>query len=310
MNRTARLRLAFLASLAISVAPACAGVLTSESFSLPIGPGNSSALPYMDEVVNTTPTQPTPTLATWGERGAIGLQGDESEFYNGSNYVSEPPSIVAFKFNIGSTIDSLNATYGAGNWTIANPTITMQYTYYANNSIFGGGAGSFETYVVQNNSWYFSNSGNGSAGSFYGYVAGEDPAYATTPSTLLTWSDGQADLGSTTYNWLSPTDNPNYPGWITEKSGPNQGILTDSLTLDPLLISDVTSASAAANANPNVSFYMIPNDDTLGLTIFTGGGSVTPAFNFDVVSVVPEPASIAILAAAGIPLLRRRRRHE
>jgi hypothetical protein len=297
-----RSRLALLACLGFTAAPANATVLTTESFSLPIGPGNSLAAPYMDEVVNTSPT-----LSTWGEKGAIGLQGDQSIFYNGSAYVDEPASVVAFKFNIGSTIDALNTTYGAGNWTISNPAITMQYTYYANNSVFGGGAGTFETYVVQNNSWFFSNSGSGSAGVFNGYVAGEDPAYATTPSTLLTWSGGQADLGSTTYNWLSPTDNPNYPGWVTEKSGPNQGMLTDTLSLDPLLVSDVTSASAASN--PNVSFYMIPNDDTLGLTIFTGGGNVTPAFTFDVVAV-PEPASIAILAAVGIPLLRRRRGHE
>lgn len=280
---------------------AMGGVLANESFSEPSGPGNPASAPYIDEVVNTSPT-----LSTWGEKAAIGLQGSQSVFYNGSTYVNEPASTVAFKFNIGSVVSSLNATYGTGNWTISKPTLTMQYTYYSNNSVLGGGAGSFETYVVQNNSWYFSNTGSGSAGNFNGYAAGEDPIYAANAAALLPWSLGQADLGSTTYNWLSPANNPHYQGWSTDKTGPNQGLLTDSLALDPLLVGDVASASAA---NPNVSFYLIPNDDTLGLTIFTGGGTSEPTLSFEVDSA-PEPACAVLAELLGTAaLLRRRRRH-
>ena len=137
--------------------------------------------------------------------------------------MNEPASTVAFKFNIGAIVDTLNSTYGAGNWTASSPALTMQYTYYANNSIFGGGAGSFETYYVANNNWAFGN--GAAAGNSYGsftYVAGTDAVYATSPATLLTWSGSQADLGSTTYNWLSPSNNPNYAGWSTAKTGPNQ----------------------------------------------------------------------------------------
>jgi autotransporter-associated beta strand protein len=278
-------------SLPISavVVAACAAraaaqqVLTTESFFVPFGQGNPASAPYQDMVLDTNP------LTTWGERGAAGLQGSQSIYPSGNGYVNDPASTVAFKFNIGATIDSLNTTYGAGNWAISGPTLTFQYTYYANNPIFGGGAGSFETYWVANDSWAF---GDGApSGNMYAandYVLGTDPVYATTASSLLGWAGSEADLGSTTYNWLSPSDNPNYSGWTTTHSGANQGLLTVDLTPDApgSFVGGVNSASAATN--PELSFYLIPNDDTLGLTIFTGGGNQTPEFSFNVVSV---PAS-------------------
>jgi hypothetical protein len=185
----------------------------------------------------------------------------------------------------------------------------MQYTYYANNSIFGGGAGSFETYYVANNNWAF---GNGPSAPLYGgytYEAGTDPAYATSAASLLSWAGSEADLGSTTYNWLSPAqDGTNYTGWITNKSGPNQGVLTDALALDPNLVEAITGATLTGNA-PNISFYLIPNNSALGLTIFTGGGSETPTLNFEV-DAVPEPTSaVQVGLCVTTALLRRRRRN-
>jgi len=285
---------------AVGAMPAGGTVLTTESFFLPSGPGNPASAPYQDMVVATSP------LTAWGEKGAVGLQGSQALFPKGSGYVNTPASTVAFKFNIGAAVDSLNATYGAGNWTIAAPRLTVQYTYYANNPIFGGGAGSFETSWVANDSWAF---GNGApSGNAYGdnsYVEGADPAYATSAAALSSWAGGEADLGSTTYNWLSPTNNPNYTSWSTAKSGPNQGLLTDDLSADLLLVNDITSATSASD--PNVSFYLIPNDSTLGLTIFTGGGNVTPEFTFDVVSV-PEPALTVLAGLCCVSALLHRRR--
>jgi hypothetical protein len=282
-----------------AVLPARAAVLTSESFFLPSGPGNPAAAPYMDMIVNTSP------ITTWGEKGAVGLQGPQSIYPSGSSYVNNPASTVTFKFNIGSAVDSLNATYGAGNWTIANPKLTLQYTYYANNPIFGGGAGSFETYWVANDTWAFGNGApSGNPYSSNTYVPGTDPAYATDSASLLSWAGHAADLGSTTYNWLSPTANPHYTSWSTDKTGPNQGLLTDNLAANPQLIADVTSAGTASN--PNVSLYLIPNTSMLGLTIFTGGGNVTPQLSFDVVSV-PEPATCFALSLGAMLAFPRRR---
>jgi hypothetical protein len=285
---------------ALSAMPANATVLTTETFFLPSGPGNPASAPYMDMIVNTSP------ITTWAEKGAVGLQGSQAQFPSGNTFVNTPASTVAIKFNIGSTIDSLNATYGAGKWSIASPKLTLQYTYYSNNNIFGGGAGSFETYWVANDTWAFGN--GGASGNAYGdsnYVNGTDPAYATSAAALSTWSISQADLGLTTYNWLSPASNPNYSSWSTAKTGPNQGLLTDTLSTDPLLVNDVTSATSGSD--PNLSLYLIPNSSTLGLTIFTGSGNQTPELSFDVVSV-PEPTLTCIAGIFCVPALRRRRR--
>ncbi len=113
-----------------------AGLLTTESLYLNVSPGSTSDNPYEDEVFNTSPN-----LSTWGEKGAIGLEGSSSIYPSGATYVNNPASILALKFPVGSIIDSLNSTYGAGNWTISNPAITFQYTYYANNAVFGAARG-------------------------------------------------------------------------------------------------------------------------------------------------------------------------
>lgn len=294
-----RNRLIIASILTIAMAgSARATVLMSESFSLPYGPGNADAAQTYDEVINTSP------LSTWGEKGAEGVEGSQSIYPSGGGYVNNPASILALKFNIGATIDALNSSYGAGNWTIASPQLTFQYTYYANNPVFGGGAGSFETYWVANDTWQWSNAG--SAGNSLGaskYVAGTDPAFASDAAGLLAWAGSDADLGSTTYNWLSPADNPNYSSWSTDKTGPNQGMLTDNLSTASGFVNDILSATASTNAN--VSLYLMANTDTLGLTIFTGGGNVTPELSFEVVSV-PEPMGAALLAL--MPVLRYRRR--
>lgn len=287
------------AGLSGAALPAGARVLTSEAFFLPSGPGNPASAPYQDMIVNTAP------LTTWGEKGAVGLKGPLAIFPSGGGFVNTPASTVAFKFNIGVAVDSLNAAYGTGKWSISDPKLTFQYTYYANNPIFGGGAGSFETYWVANDNWAFGNGGpSGNAYSDSKYVPGTDPVYATSAAAILSWAGGEADLGSTAYDWPSPSANPNYTSWSTAKTGPNQGLLTADLTPDPLLVNDVTSAAAASD--PNVSFYLVPNTSTLGLTIFTGGGNVTPELSFDAVTV-PEPAlKYSAVIAVVFPLLRRR----
>jgi hypothetical protein len=299
--------LASCAALSAAGAAWSQTVLTTESFVLPYGPGNSASAPYQDMVVDT-PANPVnnPPLTTWGEKGAVGLQAAGSVNGVTGTLVNTPASTVQFKFNVGSVVDSLNATYGAGNWTIASPQLSMQYTYYANNSIFGGGAGTFETYWVANDSWAFGN--GASAGNAYSdnkYVPGTDPIYATDPTTLLTWAGSEADLGSTTYNWLSPANNPNYTSWSTDKTGANQGMLTDNLALATPFVDDITGASSLSD--PNVSLYLIPTSADLGLTIFTGGGNVTPTLSFEVVSV-PEPATTALAATFGAAALLRRRK--
>jgi hypothetical protein len=304
--------LSFAAAVVASAKPAGAQI---ETFALPNAANNTAAAPFIDMVVDTTPTDTPPAgLTAWGDKGAVGLQGNQSEYPNGSGgYYSQPASTVAFKFNIGSVIDLLNsnASYGTGNWTVYSATLSLPYTFYSNNNIFGGGAGSFETYWVANDSWAYGKGSNTTTN--YGgnsitdstYINGTDPAYATNSTSLSAWSGGQSDLGSTTYNWLSLAQTGST--WTTQSTGPNSGVLTDTLTLTPAFLSAIMSASATNN-DPYLSFYLIPNDNTLGLTIFTGGGnSSNPSPDLSL-TVVPEPAMTALALVCGVPMLLRRRR--
>ncbi len=123
------------------------------------------------------------------------------------------------------------------------------------------------------------------------------PAYATSSSDLSSWSGGQALLGSEYYNWSTPS----YQGttadlgkavWTTDKTGTRQSILSYNLSASTDFLTDILTATGSGDAN--VSFYLMSTSDSLGLTIFTGGGSSLPTLTFDVVSV-PEPGVPAMV---------------
>ena len=124
--------LAFFAFALARRAGARASLLATKSLYLNVTPNNTADDPYEDEVFNTSPN-----LSTWSAKGDIGLEGSSSIYPSGGTYVDNPASTLSLKFPIGSIVDSLNQTYGAGNWTISDPTIAFQYTYYANNAVFG-----------------------------------------------------------------------------------------------------------------------------------------------------------------------------
>jgi hypothetical protein len=228
--------------------------------------------------------------------GAAGVQGPLA--INGTAGGHALAANVTFKYNIGATIDALNASYGAGNWTIANPTLYLQYTLYANNSRFNEGAGTFDILWVANDTW----------------VAGSaTPAFATSAATLSTWAGSLSILGSEYYNWSTPTITGSIAdalanGWSTDKSGPRQSTQTYSLDLSALFLNDILSATAASNQY--VSLYLMATSDTMGMTIFTGGASIVPTLSFDVVTAapVPLPPGLWLLgpALAGLVGMRRR----
>jgi hypothetical protein len=122
-----------------------AQVLAHESFSVVNGGGQSGDAIYTtDMVFNGYYHNPYAQDGYSWSSGAGAVQGALSQnLFSSPNtnppvIVYAPAANVAFKFDIGSAVDALNATYGAGNWTIANPTFYIQYTLYANNPRFGG----------------------------------------------------------------------------------------------------------------------------------------------------------------------------
>lgn len=265
---------------------ASATVLTSGTFTTGSGAGGSGA--------GTSTTCMIISDGTSWSGGAVGVQGASAPSNLGT---TAGAANVSFKFNIGSFVDSLNLTYGVGNWSVSNIQLKFQYTLYANNSRFGAGAGTFDIYWVANDSWT-----QGTA----------TPTYATTGNGLSSWSNGQSLLGSEYYDWSTPSyqgtmaDLGNNSVWVTDKTGVRQSTLTYNLAETPDFLEDILTANGSGDAN--ISLYLMATSDSVGLTIFTGGASVLPTLTFDVVSV-PEPGACAlILLGAGSGFLLRLRR--
>jgi hypothetical protein len=272
-----------LAAAALLGAAAPAQVLTNESVAISSGAGGGGGGAQTSCMIFSDGT-------SWSG-GAVGVQGASSVNDTGG---STAAANDAFKYSVGSVADSLNATYGAGNWTIANPELTFQYTLYANNPRFNAGAGTFSIYWMANDSWV-----QGTA----------NPVYATTGAALATWAGNASLLANETYTWSTP----GYTGtladlhtsnWTTDSSGIRQATVSYGLALDPSFVTDITSATAAAD--PNVSLYLMSTSASLGLTIFTGGGQILPTLSFEVVPV-PEPSVLA-MSLSGLALIATVRR--
>jgi len=273
-----------LAITTAATVTASAQLLTTESFSISSGAGGSGAASTSCMIMSDG--------SSWSG-GAVGVQGATGLNNLGGSSLAANDT---FKFGVGSTVSSLNATYGAGDWTVSDPILTFQYTLYANNSRFNAGAGGFDIYWVANDNWV---------------QGSQNPVFATSATALSAWSGGQSLIGSEYYDWSTPgytgTDADNGTSrWVTDKTGVQQATISYNLALDPSFINDITSATAGTD--PNVSLYLMATDPTTGLTIFTGGGSVLPTLSFDVVAV-PEPSTWAA-AAAGLGLLIAFRRRK
>lgn len=281
LNQTLKFTTCLSVAAAFAVS-ASAQILTTESFSISSGAGGSGGAQTSCMIMSD---------GTSWSGGAVGVQG-ASSVNNLSGHALAAND--TFKFNVGSTVSSLNATYGAGNWTVANAKLTFQYTLYANNSRFNAGAGSFNIYWAGNDNWV-----QGTA----------NPVYATSESALAAWAGSDALLATELYNWTTPgytgtTADLGTSAWVTDKTGIRQSTLSYGLGLDTSFVNDITSATTGND--PNVSLYLMSTSDALGLCIFTGGGSSLPTLTFDVVAV-PEPSAMAMAACgfAGLVAIRR-----
>jgi len=263
-------------------------ILTNESFVISSGAGQSGNSVQTSCMIMSDGT-------SWSG-GAVGVQGTKSLAVGNTHALA---ANVTFKYNVGPVVDSLNATYGPGNWTIANPKFTFQYTLYANNNRFNSGAGTFDIYWVANDGWVQGTT---------------NPVYATTPAQLLSWSGRQSLLASENYPWTTPrytgttNDITNSSVWVTDKSSVRQSTNSYGLGLDSALVSDIVSSSASSNAN--VSLYLMATSDYMGVCIFTGGANFLPTLSFDVVPaqktvhvtiVSPASGGSLTLACVGVP---------
>lgn len=257
-----------------------AGVLSHQSVSILNSGGSGGAGASTSDMVFSHYT----TTDGWGWAGGAGaVQGSLSVTNTGG---SGTAANETFKFNVGSTVDTLNGTYGAGNWTIANATLTFASSYSVqNNSRFGRGNGTFDIYWVANDNWTQTK----------GTTTDRqlNPIYATNATDLSTWAGSVSLLGSETFTMGGS-------GYVS---------LSFGLAQTSPFVSDLLSTSASGD-NPAVSLYLMGTSDTLGMIIFTGGQSqALPTLSFDVVSI-PEPAAMVLAGGAALVLLRRPQRVE
>lgn len=221
----------------------------------------------------------------WGwAGGAGGVQGSRAITNTGGNAT---PANEVFHFDIGSAVDSLNASYGAGNWTVDNVTLSFNSSYATqNNSRFGVGSGTFDILWVENDNW------RQSAGTPTDRQL--NPIYASSQTDLDVWAGSSVLLGSETFTRASTT------GYVA---------LSYSLSKQQSFVQDILSASATGDKA--ISLYLMGTSDTLGMIIFTGGqAQALPTLSFDVIAApVPEPESYALfLAGLGLmgTVVRRR----
>ena len=284
MNHVKKVVIATLGALILPMAAhADTTVLTHVSSSIGGSGGAGGSGTYWSDMVF-----PVYTTAQdgWGwAGGAGGVQG--SLAINNTGGFSTP-SNEAFHFDIGSTVDSLNASYGAGNWTVDNVTLSFNSSYARqNNSRFGVGTGTFDILWVENDNWYQSA----------GMPTDKqlNPIYASNQTDLDVWAGTSSLLGSETFTRVGTT------GYVG---------LSYSLSEQGSFVQDILSASASGDKA--ISLYLMGTSDTLGMIIFTGGqGQALPTLSFDgVAAPVPEPETYAMFLA-GLGLLgavaRRRR---
>lgn len=248
-----------------------------ESFAIVSGAGQNSAAYASSDMVYSQYSSDG-----WGWCGGAGsVQGSASVTDSGGNAIA---ANEVFGFTLGTMATTLNNTYGAGNWTITDPTLTFWSSgAVQNNSRFGVGSGSYSVYWVGNNNW------SRTAGTQTNI--GTNPPYVSSQTALNAWAGSSADLADETFT-----------------TGTGYVYLTDGLSDDPALVNAITSGST------QVSLYLMGTDSTIGMVIFTGGQQQSPnplpmlSFNVVEASSVPIPGALLLLGPglAALGLMRRR----
>ena len=177
------------------------------------------------------------------------------------------------KFDFSGVRSSLDAVYGAGNWSIQS--VSLQLTSSPHNNVIYNdiAAGLFGVSLMQNSSWV-EGTGNASNPTSNGIT------YNTLQNTFINNATDQA-LGTF-----------NFPGG-------SLGANSYSLGLSSGLTTDILAGSIA-------SLRLFAADNQVSY-LFSSRAMPSPNLPQLIITAVPEPGCLALMGLAGAFLLRRRK---
>jgi hypothetical protein len=232
-----------------------------------------------DIIVNLNPTadafvrSPAPT-GNYGGAGALSVSGASA--VNGSGFQGGLFDSY-LRFDVSGLRLSADTAYGAGNWTVLSANLRLTETAAPANTNFNRGTGSFEVRWLANDAWV-EGTGSPSAPTTDGIAYGDRSTYFTplSDSSLGMFTNARANVAQ-----------------------------SFALGLDGNFLADITAGDL-------VSLYLEAGSDSIGFTFNSrsfGTASARPFLDLTV-SVIPEPSTFSLLAAAALGLWHMRtRRH-
>jgi hypothetical protein len=168
---------------------------------------------------------------------------------------------TVLKFDLSSVKSSLDAQFGAGDWTVQSVTLQLSSSPH-NNAIFNNiAAGKFNVSLMQNNSWV---EGTGTAG----LPTTDGISFNTLESTFINSATDQA-LG--TFNF----------------GGGSSGANNYSLTLSSSLVADLLAGN-------DLSLRLFAADSAVSYLFSSRTMSPASSEPELIISAIPEPSSLEL----------------
>lgn len=179
---------------------------------------------------------------------------------------------TVMRFDLSGALSSFNAQYGAGQWSVQSVSLELTSSPHGNVIYNAVNAGTFNISLMLNNSWV-EGTGNASSPTTDGIT------YSTLLNTYVSENDQNLGTG-------------NFPGGMT-------GANTYSLNLSPGLVSDILDGS-------DLSLRLFAADTNVSYLFSSRASSPASTEPQLIVTVIPEPASLALSGFGAVILLWRR----
>lgn len=178
---------------------------------------------------------------------------------------------TVIKYDLSSELNTLNTQFGASQWTVQSVSLTLTASAHPNPIFNPVAAGMFDVSLMQNNSWV---EGTGTGGA----PTSDGISFNSLENVYI----GPSDQGLGTFSFAGNT------------SGAN----TYSLNLSSGLVADIMGGDELSlrlfAADNNISYLFNSRN-------ITGPLTAEPTLTVDV-AIIPEPRSIALIAAALVVL--------